>query len=679
MLKSGRVLLAVYLLIAVALASAVIGQTNERGIDPNNFDNTCAPCSDFYQYVNGNWLKNNPVPAEYGSWGSSHEVFERNNSLVREILEETALKTDVEPGSIYQKIGDFYAVAMDTVKIETEGASPLADDLARINAISNAREFHDILTQYHNEGMSFLFNVETDQDLKDNTQIIVYASQGGLGLPDRDYYTREDEESVTLRNRYVEHITNMFKLLGDDDAFANAQAMTILSMETRLANASLTNVELRDPAGWYNPLTVAGADQQTPSFSWSKYFADLKLPDVKSFSYVHPKFFAEMNLMLQEMPIENWKSYLRWHLINRSAPFLSSPFVNENFQFYSATLMGTKELRPRWKRVVRVIDAFLGEAMGQLYVERAFPPQSKTRALEMVNNLLASLKDRLTALEWMTPETKEKALNKLSTFSVKIGYPDKWRDYSALEINRDSYIKNVRKGRAFEIRRNFNKIGKPVDKTEWPMNPQEVNAGYNPLRNEIIFPAGILQPPFFDGQIDDAVNYGAIGATIGHEITHGFDDKGSLFDADGNLNNWWSENDLTEFVGRTKKIIDQFNGYIVIDSLHINGELTVGENIADLGGLLISYNALQKALEGKSRDKIDGFTPEQRFFLSFAQAWRGNDRDEFLKLIVNSDVHSPNKFRVLGPLSNMEEFRKAFECKEGDAMVRPDSLMVKIW
>jgi len=424
---------------------------------------------------------------------------------------------------------------------------------------------------------------------------------------------------------------------------------------------------------------LAETNAETPNFNWNKHFEGQGISDIESFSYAHPKFFAEMNLMLEEIPIENWKSYFRWHFVNRSAAYLSSDFINENFNFYSTTLRGTKELRPRWKRVLRVIDAFLGEAMGQLYVERAFPPESKTRALEMVNNLIASISDRINGLSWMSDETKEKAQAKIAAFTPKIGYPDTWRDYSKLEIDESSYLTNARKGRAFERRRNLDKIGKPIDKTEWGMNPQEVNAYYNPLKNEIVFPAAILQPPIFDGAIDDAVNYGAIGAVMGHEMTHGFDDMGSQFDADGNFNNWWTEEDRTKFVSRTEQIIKQFDNYIAIDSLHINGHLTVGENIADLGGILISYNALQKALEGKPREKIDGFTPEQRFFLSWAQNWRNNDRDEGLKMQVNTDPHSPAKFRVLGPLSNLKEFRKAFNCKDGDPMVRPDSLQVNIW
>ncbi|MFH2037264.1 MAG: M13 family metallopeptidase [Candidatus Zixiibacteriota bacterium] len=679
MQKSMCCLLSIMFLMAV-MSSMALGQTNERGIDPANFDTAFAPCDNFYQYANGNWLKNNPIPAEYSSWSISHEIFERNNDIIHTILDETAHDSKAEYGTNKQRIGDFYRVAMDTARIEAEGLSPIKNDLFRIDAISSIEDIQNIIIDFHREGMSFLFDADPEQDMADNTKIIIYAGQSGLGLPDRDYYTRDDAESVKLREEYINHITNMMKLIGYDEQNAKTQAETILALETRLANASLTNVELRDPAGWYKIKTIAEANEETPNFDWGKYFAGQGLANIESFSYAHPKFFAEMGLMLKEIPIESWKSYLRWHFISRSAAYLSSDFVNENFKFYSTTLSGTQELRPRWKRVLRVIDAFLGEAMGQLYVERTFPPESKARALEMVNNLLEALKDRINGLSWMSDETKEKALAKVAAITPKIGYPDKWRDYANLAIDEtNSYLTNARMGRAFERQRNLDKIGKPVDKTEWGMNPQEVNAYYNPLKNEIVFPAAILQPPAFDGAIDDAVNYGAIGAVIGHEMTHGFDDMGSQFDADGNFNNWWTEDDRAQFESRTDRIIKQFDNYVAIDSLHINGALTVGENIADLGGLIIAYNALEKALEGKPRDKIDGFTPEQRFFLSFAQMWRTNDRDEGLKMQVNTDPHSPAQYRVLGPLSNLKEFREAFNCSDGDNMVRPDSLQVNIW
>lgn len=665
-------------ILAIALvAGAAFAQTNEHGLDPRNFDTTVNPCEDFYQYANGNWMKNNPIPAQYGSWGSGHEVYERNLALLKQVLEEAAAVKDAPKGSITQKVGDFYATAMDSAKIETDGVKPLAAELARIDALANSADVAKLIAALHAEASTYVFAIGSDQDMKKSTEVIAYATQGGLGLPDRDYYTRDDEESKQLRESYVAHIANMLQLLGDAPEIAKSRADRIMAMETRLAKASLTNVEQRDPMSWYNMMSVADADKATPHFSWTSYFKTIGLPNVQNFSFAHPRFFAAMDSLIAEVPVDDWKQYFRWHLVHGGAPYLSSQFVNENFLFYGTTLSGTTELRPRWKRVQNAADKTLGEALGQAYVAKAFPPKSKARAVEMVNNLRVALKARINALDWMSDATKTLAVAKLDAFTAKIGYPDKWRDYSKLEIDRSSYYANMNRGAAFELRRQLDKIGKPVDRTEWGMTPQTVNAYYSPLMNEIVFPAGMLQPPMFDGEVDDAVNYGAMGSVIGHEMTHGFDDQGAQFDAQGNLKNWWSETDLSEFKKRTTSLVAQYGGYVAIDSLHVNGELTLGENIADLGGVLIAYDALNLALAGKPQTKIDGFTPQQRFFLSFAQMWRENYRPESLKLQVNTDSHSPNNFRTNGTLTNVAAFKAAFGCSDGSTMANTE--LIGIW
>jgi len=652
---------------------------NARGLDVKNFDTTCSPCKDFFEYANGSWLMNNPVPAAYSSWSVDDEMRERNNIMLKEILESAAKDVAAPKGSNRQKIGDFFATAMDSTKVESGGSEPIKPELDKIAAIASVGDLRNVITEFHTQGNSVLFNCGSEQDLKENTQVIAYATQGGLGLPERDYYTKTGDESQKIRDQYLEHVAAMLQLLGDSPEAAKAAAQAIMAIETRLAQASLTNVELRNPANYYNIMTAQDADKASPNFSWTAYFKGIGYPSIVRFSYAHPKFFVVMDTLLVQTPLSDWKNYLRWHVVHNYAAFMSSPFVNENFRFYAATLAGTKELRPRWKRVLGTINYTMGEALGELYVARAFPPHAKARAQEMIENLKKALAVRIQNLPWMTAPTKEMALKKLSTFTSKIGYPDKWRDYSALTIDRSSYAANVRRASEFEYRRQMDKIGKPVDRAEWQMPPQTINAYYNPLLNEICFPAAILQPPFFDGDIDDAINYGAMGAVIGHEISHGFDDQGSQFDADGNMKMWWTDADRTEFERRAEVLVKQFDGYVAVDSMRINGKLTLGENIGDLAGLLISYDGLQLALAGKDRKPIDGFTPEQRFYLSYAQAWRTNQRPEGMKLQINTDPHSPARWRVLGSLSNIPAFRKAFGCKAGDDMVRPDSLQVQIW
>ncbi|MDE3057335.1 MAG: M13 family metallopeptidase [Bacteroidota bacterium] len=650
-----------------------------HGLDPKNLDTTVSPCRDFYEFANGGWLKANPIPPEYSRWGSFEELAERNNVQLRQILDEAAVNTSAPKGSIEQKVGDFYSGGMDSAGIEEEGAKPLAPYFERIAAIKNVEELEEEIARLHTEGTNVAFYFFGDQDAKNSTQVIAQVYQGGLGLPDRDYYLKEDERSKKIRDEYVAHVAKMFSLLGDDEATAAQEAKTVMTMETRLAQASMTRVQQRDPNAIYHKMSVKELQSLTPDFSWTRYFDGIHLADRGDVNVAQPDFVKEVDSMLTSVPVADWKVYLRWHLIHDAAAYLSSPFVNESFHFYGTVMNGTKELKPRWKRVLSATNDNIGMALGQLYVAKYFPPEAKARALEMVHNLVAALREHINDAAWMSDTTKKQALHKLDAFTVKIGYPDKWRDYSSLDIDRGPYVLNAIRASEFEFRRSVNKIGKPVDRTEWGMTPPTVNAYYNPTMNEIVFPAGILQPPFFDFQADDAVNYGGMGSVIGHEMTHGFDDEGRQFDADGNLKDWWTPADKEQFKERATKVEKQFDNYVAIDTSHINGKLTLGENIADLGGLNVAYTALENALKGKPRPLIDGFTPEQRFFLAWAQIWRNNVRPENVRLRLNVDPHSPGKFRAVGPISNMPEFYEAFHCKDGDAMMRAADVRAKIW
>jgi len=654
-------------------------KTNDRGLDRRNLDPSVTPCADFYQYANGKWLERNPIPDDQSRWGIGHEMRERNYVLLREIL-DAAAAAGAAAGTNRQKVGDFWATGMDTAAIEKAGTAPIQADLERIDTIDSLESLQAYLRNLHREGTTLLFNLSVFPDLKQSDRYIVYATQGGLGLPERDYYTREDAESAELRRKYVAHVSSTLQLLGEAPAAADAAAATILALETRLARASLGAVEMRNPANFYNVKSVAEAEAASPRLAWRTYFDALGLAAVASFSYAQPAFFAEVNAALAEVPLAVWRDYLRWHVANAFSEYLPAAFEERRFDFYGRTLQGAKELRPRFKRVIDQTSDSLGEALGQVYVERAFPPKSKQRAQRMIDDLKSAVRARLQALPWMGAETKVKALEKLDTFVAKIGYPDTWRDYSKLSIGRVSYAANVRAGNAFEMRRNLDKLGKPIDRNEWGMSPQTVNAYYNPLLNEIVFPAAIMQPPFFDGEMDDAVNYGGMGSVIGHEFMHGFDDQGSRFDASGNMANWWLGEDRTRFEERTAKLVKQYGGFVAVDDLRVNGELTLGENIGDLAGVTMAYHALQAALAREPQKKtIDGFTPEQRFFLAWAQAWRNNVRPEALKLQVNTDPHSPPKFRANGPLANMPEFAAAFQCKPGDPMVQPTEQRADIW
>ncbi len=650
-----------------------------HGVELTILDKTCKPCEDFYHYASGEWLAKNPVPAAYPSWGRFNELAERNRELLHQILEGAAANTKASPGSNEQKIGDFYASCMDEKQVNAAGAKPLDAEFARIDGVRSTRELQEEIARLQGMGVGALFDFGSTQDEKNSSQVIGGADQGGLGLPDRDYYTKTDDKSKQIRQQYEEHVAKMLALAGDDDAKAATEAKAIVELETKLADASLTRVERRDPEKTYHKMSRSDLRTLTPNWSWEDYFQEIGYTNIDSVDVSAPKFFETVSQALKETPLETWKTYLRWHLVNSTAPYLSDPFVDENFNFNGRVLQGTTELLPRWKRCVSATDRQLGEALGQIYTQKYFPPAAKARALEMVNHLIGALHDDLQTLPWMSPATRKQALAKLGTFARKIGYPDKWRDYSAYSVDRGPYALNQMRGSQFEFKRDLNKIGKPVDRTEWGMTPPTVNAYYSPEMNEIVFPAGILQPPFFDMNADDASNYGAMGAVIGHEMTHGFDDEGRKFDAQGNLRDWWTPEDEKNFNERAACVEKQFDSYVVQDDIHENGKLVLGESIADLGGLNLAYRALQKAEKGKKPALIGGLTADQRFFLSFAQIWSSNDRPEFERLMVNTNPHPLARFRAIASPSNMPEFARAFDCKEGDAMARPSAIRCQIW
>ena len=663
---------------------------NPPPLDPKNMDLSVKPQDDFYLYANGTWIKNNPVPPEYPRWAAFTQLAERNNEALRRIAEKAAgtapkdsknVKAEKGSGTDLQRVGDFYASGMNEKAVDSAGAKPLEAELKRISSMKDSKDVLKEISHLHSIGVYPLFLFTSGQDDKNSSMVISQAYQGGLGLPDRDYYTKEDEASKKLRNEYVTHVAKMLTLSGESEGDAADQANAIMEMETKLAKASRTRVELRDPQKNYNKMKQSELQALMPTFNWADYFKELNLTNPGDINVGQPDFFKVADQTFGGVPLNDWKAYLRWHLLHTMAPSLSSGFVDENFKFFEGTLRGTKQIKPRWKRVVAKTDEELGECLGKLYVAEYFPPEAKARANEMVNNLREALADRIKTLEWMDEPTKQEALKKLAAFTVKIGYPDKWRDYSSLKVDRGPYVLNVMRADAFEVNRQLKKIGKPVDRAEWGMSPPTVNAYYNPNLNEIVFPAGILQPPFFDPNADDAVNYGGMGAVIGHEMTHGFDDQGRQFDAEGNLRDWWTAESAAKFKERSKAIVDQYSAYEPLPGLHINGELTQGENIADLGGAKIAYLALKKALAKKSgtSEKIDGFTPEQRFFLGFAQIWRNTQRDEDLRLQVNTNPHSPGHFRCIGPLSNIVEFQQAFDISDGTPMVRPADKRVNIW
>ena len=653
--------------------------SQHKAIDPANMDPSVSPGDDFYQFANGNWLKKHPVPDDYSRYGSFEELAEKNLSELRVIM-ENAMKSNAEPGTNLQKIGDFYASGMDVEKIENDGLKPLLPYFDRIKSIKNQKDVQNTVAYFHSMNIPTLFNFFAEQDYKNSEMNIGWFYQGGLGLPDRDYYFDNSQRSKEIRAEYLKHLTRMFTLIGDTEKQAKTNAQTVFDIEKRLAKVSMTRVEQRDPKAIYHPMSLQEFQRMASHYSWVAYLRMMNVDPKGTLNIAQPDFFREISRMSRQIPIDDWKAYLRWNLINSTAQYLSSDFENAHFEFYGKFLSGTQELQPRWKRVLRTTSRSLGEAVGQLYVKEYFPPEAKERALDLVYNLKHAYAKRIDNLDWMSDVTKQKALEKLDAIRIKIGYPEKWIDYSPLTVTRDSYVTNVLNARAFDVKRDMEKINKPVDKTEWHMFPQTVNAYYNPGINEIVFPAAILQPPFFNFKADAPVNYGAIGAVIGHEMTHGFDDQGRQYDKNGNLNDWWTKDDEIQFNERAEKLVEQANHFTVMDTFKINGKLTLGENIADLGGLTIAYDALQIAMKDHpQKAEIEGFTPDQRFFLSWAQVWRSNIRRENQLLRLKTDVHSPAKYRTNGPISNLPAFHKAFNVTEGQALYRSPEEIAKIW
>ena len=675
-----RLCSAIAFVAATAFAQQPAPTETHYGLDPANLDISVKPSHDFFQYANGGWLKKNPVPSEYSRYGSFEELTEKNYRDLHQILEEAAANTSAPAGGNLQKVGDYYASAMDSAQAERLGTTPLSAEFDRIAALSSTSDLPSLIAHRHIHGIPCPFNFFVDQDAKSSTDVIAQLYQGGLGLPDRDYYTKEDDRSKTIREEYGKHVAKMFELLGDNASTASAEAKTVMEMETALAKASMTRLERRDPNATYHKMKLDEVSALTPGFSWETYFRDLGLPSPGALNVGQPGFFKEMDRQLASRSLDDWKTYLRWHLIRATAPMLSSAFVNESFHFNGTVMTGAKELRPRWKRALNSVNEGLGEALGIQYVKKHFSPRAKARALEMVSNLREAFRKRIETRQWMTENTRVKALAKLDAFAVKIGYPERWRSYAGLEMNRGPYVLNAMRADSFEFKRQLAKVGQPVDRTEWGMTPPTVNAYYNASMNEIVFPAGILQPPFFDPNADDAVNYGGMGAVIGHEMTHGFDDKGSQFDAKGNLTDWWQPPDKIAFTSRTKLVEKQYGEFVAVDTLRVDGKLTLGENIADLGGLTIAYEALKMSMEVKPAPaKIDGFTPEQRFFLAWAQMWRANYRPEELRRRLILDVHAPGRFRTIGPVVNMPEFYEAFHVTEGEPMTRAEKERARIW
>lgn len=670
---SFRFMTALTVLLAVYTSAAA----QSKGFDTSRMNTSTEACTDFFEYANGTWLKNTEIPASESRWGTFNILADNNNAILREILENAA-KTDGAPGSDSQLIGDFYSSCMNETAIEKAGAKPLKPFFKQIKKIKTVEDLTRQIALMHQSGLPALFGFGGGTDLKNSSMVIVNTSQGGLSLQNRNYYLDQDAKMIETRQKFVEYMTNMFKLLGDDPAEAAANAKTVLDIQTRLAQASLSPVDLRNPDKRYNKMSLAAAQEITPNFSWASYMTTRGVPAVMEINVGQPDFFREMNRMLKDIPIDDWKTYLRWMAINSAAPALSKKFADENFNFYGRYLSGAKEQQPRWKTCVNATDNTLGEALGMEYVKKTFTPDAKKRMDELINNLFVAMKERISKLEWMSEATKTQAQAKLSTFKRKIGYPDVLRGYKGLTINQKSYATNVLSSRRFNTRRNLEDINKPVDRTRWGFSPPTVNASYSSVNNDITFPAGILQPPFFNFEADDAINYGAIGGVIGHEITHGFDDSGSRFDADGNLKMWWTAEDRAKFEERAACVVKQFNEYEVQPGLFIDGKLTLGENIGDFAGLTVAYDAFMKSLEGKPRPAdIDGFTAEQRFFLGWAQVWAGKYTSEAERQQVKTNTHSLPRWRVNGPLSNMPQFAKAFGCKPNDKMIRTD--ICQIW
>ena len=655
-----------FLVTAFVLTATAFAQTS--GVDLKSLDSNIDPCTDFYQYACSKWIAANPIPPDRPMWGTFMELSDRNQQTLRNILEK-ASPNDPKRSVIDQKIGDFYYACMDEKTVNAKGYDPIKADLKRIDALKDKKELEGELIHLHGRGVNVWFAFTSSPDPKNSTMNIGDADQGGLGLPERDYYFKDDPRSVKLRTDYVKHVAAMLQLVGETPEKAAANSKAIMAFETALAKGSLDVVSRRDPDKLYHMLTVAQLSELCPFIDWPGYFQGVGSPKIESLNVEVPDFYRALNAAIASTSLDDLKAYLRWHVIHSSAPYLSEAFVNENFAFYGKELTGVQELRPRWKRCVSAADFALGEALGQKYVDETFGAEGKKRTLQMVHAIEKAMNEDLGQLDWMTPATKKAAYEKLEAIADKIGYPDKWRDYSSVKVVRDDYAGNALRAGEFEIHRQLNKIGKPVDRGEFGMTPPTVNAYYNPQENNINFPAGILQPPFYSNSADDAVNFGAIGAVIGHELTHGFDDQGRKFDAAGNLRDWWTKEDAEAFEKRAQCLVDEYAKFEPVKGVHLNGKLTLGENTADNGGIRLAFAALMDTLDGKTVPPVDGFTPQQRFFLGYARVWCGARTEPFQRMLAQVDPHSPEQFRVNGVLQNLPQFQQAFSCKAGQPMV----------
>jgi len=668
-----------WLAVCVILVPALWGQDSSPkkalSFSPDMLDQSIDPCNDFYAYACSKWQAQNPVPADRPTWGRFNELQERGEYIVRDILEKSAAKSAGRTAT-EQKIGDYYASCMDESAIEKAGAAPLDADLKEIASLKSKDDLAKQVLRLHRAGTNVLFNFSSGADFKNASQIIGDLDQGGLGLPDRDYYFKDDTKSVDLRKKYVEHVAKMFVLLGDTPDQAAAEAKVVMDIETGLAKGAFDQTTRRDPQKVYHKLTRQELAALSPAFRWDVYFGGVGAPKFDSLNVDETEFIKQMQTVIEAHSLDDWKTYLLWHVVHANAPVLSTAFVNENFEFFSKTMQGTKELRPRWKRCVGYANGDLGDAIGEIYVKETFGAEGKTRTLAMVDALEKALGSDIQALPWMGDETKKQALVKLAAITNRIGYGDKWRDYTNLKIVRGDALGNSQRSNGHDLQRRLNKIGTTLDKRDWPYPPMTVNASYNPLENNITFPAGILQPPFYDNKADDAMNFGGIGAVIGHELTHGFDDQGSQFDAAGNLRDWWTADDKTKFEERTGCIKDQYGSFVAVDDLKLNGKLTLGENTADNGGMRIAYMAMLSSFAGKEPPTVDGLTAKQRFFLGWANVWCQNRTDAIARMLVTIDPHSPGKNRVNGTVSNMPEFREAYHCKADAPMVNQNACRV---
>lgn len=654
-------------LMALSIYTCALAQSS--GFDTTRMDRSADACDDFFQFANGSWVKNTAIPPSQSRWGSFNMLAESNRDTLHEILENSLRQKKMSPDM--KLFADFYASCMDEATIEKLGTKPIMPKMKEIAAVKNAAGVKTEIARLHASGVPVAFRFGAGPDLKNSNAIILNSGQGGLSLPNKDYYTKMDARSVEIRVKFIEHMTNMFKLAGDDAATAARNAQTVMDIESRFANASKAPVELRDPDKNYNKISLADAQKAMPGFSLADYMKARHIPSQPDINFGQPEFMSEFNKMLSDVPVDAWKTYFRWHILNQSAPLLTKAFADEAFNFRGRVLQGTKEQEERWKRCVSATDNTVGEALGAEFIKLRYTPEAESRMDAMITNLFTAMKSHIQGLQWMSPETKTKAIAKLDAYKRKIGYNKNPRGYKGLKIVRTEYALNRLRSSEFNVNRNLQDLGKPADKTRWNWTPPTVNASYNSVNNDVTFPAGILQPPFFNFKADDAINYGGIGAVIGHEVSHGFDDSGSKFGPDGNLKSWWTPEDRAKFEERADCVVNQFNGYEVQPGLHINGRLTLGENIGDLGGLNIAYTALLDSMKGKPRPaNIDGFTPEQRFFLGWAQVWAAKSTAEAERAQVLGDPHSAAKWRVNGPISNMPEFAQAFGCKQGDKMVR---------